>query len=183
MRAKNAGAISTHVALLQGTGEQSRSLDPNTGLLEPLDARAPALHSAPVSRHCSFGVGSGCTKPGVIRKPSERSKTGAVWRTQLSPRGEASRMRVLQTLHDATQWDAAATPLGGVFFTLLESSNPGLRPERVRALWPSGGQRSKVVCAEPECMALLARAPVSPWCALHEVLGCGAAPKCRRGAP
>jgi hypothetical protein len=32
-------------------------------------------------------------------------------------------MRVLKTLHDATQWDAAATPLGGVFFTLLESSN------------------------------------------------------------
>lgn len=31
-------------------------------------------------------------------------------------------MRVLKTLHDATQWDAAATPLGGVFSALLESS-------------------------------------------------------------
>ena len=53
---------------------------------------------------------------------SEFEDWSSVANATLAPRGSIPHA-VLQTLHDATQWDAAATPLGGVFSTLLESSN------------------------------------------------------------
>jgi hypothetical protein len=95
--AKNVDAISTRGALLRGQREQPRSLNPNAGLLEPLDERARELHSARCLLLRRLSRGSGRTESGVIRKPNgfcghsprpERSKTGAVWRTQsLAKRG------------------------------------------------------------------------------------------------